>query len=297
MKTKDNIVMFRHLVADAVKIYEKEMRNKLDDKARPTEFYKGDLLYMYDPLGSENKQFSNKYTGPYRVVSVKGDHLFRLKYLKSGKEIPYLVNIQKVKRAYGPWNLSIPSRIAKADKKTLSQKEVLDDEPKYLSHTTGDEAEDKGKASGEDTESWAITGQPCMTKVSTVKEPRHGPTLTGRGNKCAGSRGPSRSPNRRNGSLPNPSSTTASKRRKKKSSLQRATPSKLEKAAATGVTKDVKNQAKSLHQNKPTARDELSPISHEKKKESCDDNGRYHLRSIQRTFYGEKRESSESSES
>ena len=138
IKTKDNIGMFRYLAADAVKIYEKEMRNKLDDKARPTKFYEGDLVYMYDPLGSENKQskFSNRYTDPYRVVSVKGDHLLRLKYLKTGKEIPHLVNIQKVKRAYGPWNPSIPSRIA--DKKTLSQKEVLHDEPNYLSHTTRD---------------------------------------------------------------------------------------------------------------------------------------------------------------
>ena len=74
----------------------------MDDKARPTEFYEGDLVYMYDPLGSENKQskFSNRYTGPYRVVSVKGDHLLELKYLKTGKEIPHLVNIQKVKRSH-----------------------------------------------------------------------------------------------------------------------------------------------------------------------------------------------------
>ena len=39
MKTKDNIGMFRHLAADAVKIYEKEMRGKLDEKARHTEFF------------------------------------------------------------------------------------------------------------------------------------------------------------------------------------------------------------------------------------------------------------------
>ena len=134
-------------------------------------------------------------------------------------------------------------------------------------------------------------------KVSTVKAPKQGPTLTERGNNCEGSRGPSRSQNRRNGYLQNQSSATASKRRKKKSSPQRTTASKLGKAVKTGVTKDVKNQAKSLHQNKLIARDELSPISHEKKKELRDDNGRYHLRPIQRTFYGEKRESSESSES
>ena len=70
---------------------------------------------MYDTLASENSQskFSNRYTGPYRVTSVRGDHLLRLKSLKTGKEIPYLVNIQKVKSAYGRWNPSIPSRIAK----------------------------------------------------------------------------------------------------------------------------------------------------------------------------------------
>ena len=44
MKTKDDISMFRHLAAHAVKIYEKEMRGKLDEKARPTEFFEGDLV-------------------------------------------------------------------------------------------------------------------------------------------------------------------------------------------------------------------------------------------------------------
>ena len=82
---------------------------------------------------------------------------------------------------------------------------MLHDEPNYLIHTTGDEAEEKGKASGAETESWANTGQPSMTKVSTMKAPKHGPTLMERGNNCAGSRGPSRSPNKRNGYLQNPS--------------------------------------------------------------------------------------------
>ena len=40
-----------------------------------------------------------------------------------------------------------------------------------------------------------------MTKVSTVKAPKHGPTLTGKGNNWAGSCGPSHSPIRRNGYL------------------------------------------------------------------------------------------------
>ena len=114
------------------------------------------------------------------MVSVKGDHLLRLRYLKTGKEISHLVNIQKVKRAYGPWNRSIPSRIAKTDKKILSQKEELHDEPNYLSHTTGDEAEEKGKASGGETESWETTGQPSMTKVSTVNPIDPNPAVAAR---------------------------------------------------------------------------------------------------------------------
>ena len=99
MQTEDNIEILRYMAAEVVKTYEKEMRNTLDEKACPTDFYEGDLVYMYNPLGSENKQSKFSNTGPYRVISVRGHHLLRLKSLKTGKEIPHLVNIQKVKRA------------------------------------------------------------------------------------------------------------------------------------------------------------------------------------------------------
>ena len=63
MQTRDNIEMFRYMAAETVKMYEKGMGDKLDERARPTEFYEGDLVYMYNPLGSRNKQskFSNNY--------------------------------------------------------------------------------------------------------------------------------------------------------------------------------------------------------------------------------------------
>ena len=56
--------------------------------------HEGDMVYMYDPLASVNtaSKFSNRYTGPYRVIETKGDHLVRLVSLKTGKEIPHLVN-------------------------------------------------------------------------------------------------------------------------------------------------------------------------------------------------------------
>ena len=53
----------------------------------------------------------------------------------------------------------------------------------------------------------------------------------------------------------------------KKGSSQRETLSKLGKGAVTGGKEDAKKQLKSLHQNTPKARDEQSPIRHEKKKE------------------------------
>ena len=109
-------------------------------------------------------------------------------------------------------------------------------------------------------------------KVSTVKVPNHGPTLTENGNNCAGSRGPSRSPNRRDDYLQNPSPQKASARSKKGSSPQHITPPKLGNTAVAGGQRDViKQTAKLLHQNK--YRDELSPMRHEKKKESHDANG------------------------
>ena len=78
--------------------------------------HEGDMVYMYDPLASVNtaSKFSNRYTGPYRVVETKGDHLVRLVSLKTGKEIPHLVNICKLKRAHGPWSPALPNTIPKS---------------------------------------------------------------------------------------------------------------------------------------------------------------------------------------
>ena len=104
MQTRDNIALFRHIAQDVVKKYEKGMRDKLDEHARPVQFLEVDLVYMDDPTAAENiaSKFSNVYRGPYRVVATKGDHLVRIASLAAGKEIPHFVNFQKLKRAYGP---------------------------------------------------------------------------------------------------------------------------------------------------------------------------------------------------
>ena len=49
MQTRDNLALFRHITKDVVKKYEKGMRDKLDEHARPVHFLEGDLVYMYDP--------------------------------------------------------------------------------------------------------------------------------------------------------------------------------------------------------------------------------------------------------
>ena len=115
MQTKDNIAMFKNMAERVVTDYERDLRERIDDRARPTQMHEGDMVYMYDPLASENKasKFSNRYTGPYRVVETKGDHLVKLVSLKTGKEIPHLVNICKLKRAHGPWSPALPNTIPK----------------------------------------------------------------------------------------------------------------------------------------------------------------------------------------
>ena len=104
MKTRDNIALFKYIALDVVKKYEKGMRDKLDEHARPVQFLEGDLVYMYDPTAAGNvaSKFSNVYRGPYRVVAVKGDHLVRLASLATGKEVPHFVNIQKIKEGLWP---------------------------------------------------------------------------------------------------------------------------------------------------------------------------------------------------
>ena len=125
MQSRDNIALFRHIAQDVVKKYEKGMRDKLDEHARPVQFLEGDLVYMYDPTAAENtaSKFSNVYRGPYRVVAVKGDNLVRIASLATGKEIPHFVNIQKLKRAYGPWS---PALTKSTNTNHPTSKEVSD---------------------------------------------------------------------------------------------------------------------------------------------------------------------------
>ena len=115
MQIKDNIAMFRNMAERIVTDYERDLRERIDERARPTQMHEGDMVYMYDPLASVNtaSKFSNRYTGPYRVIETKGDHLVRLVSLKTGKEIPHLVNICKLKRAHGPWSPALPNTVPK----------------------------------------------------------------------------------------------------------------------------------------------------------------------------------------
>ena len=107
--------MFRNMAERIVTDYERDLRERIDERARPTQMHEGDMVYMYDPLASVNtaSKFSNRYTGPYRVIKTKGDHLVGLVSLKTGKEIPHLVNICKLKRAHGPWSPALPNTIPK----------------------------------------------------------------------------------------------------------------------------------------------------------------------------------------
>ena len=140
MQTRDNIAHFRHIAQDVVKKYEKGMRDKLDEHARPVQFLEGDLVYMYDPTAAENtaSKFSNVYRGPYRVVAVRGDNLVRTASLSRGKEIPHFVNIQKLKRAYGPWS---PALTKSTNKKRPINEEVSDQSWGFHAQPEPDNAE------------------------------------------------------------------------------------------------------------------------------------------------------------
>ena len=140
MQTRDNIALFRHIAQDVVKKYEKGMRDKLDEHARPVQFLEGDLVYMYDPTATENtaSKFSNVYRGPYRVVTVKGDNLVRITSLATGKEIPHFINIQKLKRAYGPWS---PALTKPTNKNHPNNKEVSDQSREFHAQPEPDKAE------------------------------------------------------------------------------------------------------------------------------------------------------------
>ena len=97
-------------------------------------------IYMYNPTVTENtaSKFSNVYRGPYRVVAVRGDNLIRIASLSTGKEIPHFINIQKLKRAYGPWS---PALTKPTNKNHPTNKEVSDQSRGFHARPEPDNAE------------------------------------------------------------------------------------------------------------------------------------------------------------
>ena len=159
LRIRDNIALFRHMAESVADEYERDLRDRIDRHARPVDFYEGDLVYVYDPTCSANRtsKFADKYKGPYRVIQVKGDNLVRLTSVVTGKEIPHLINVSKLKRAYEPWNPAISQ---------LSHNPMVPDQSKESHvHKTADaeySAEDAEQGRQENK-----AGTPALTQPST----------------------------------------------------------------------------------------------------------------------------------
>ena len=110
------------------------MRDKLDKSARPSDLVTGDLVYYYDPpppSADYISKLSSKYKGPFRIIQTVDDHLLRLREVSTDYEIPHLVNVQKVKRAYtafAPAN-DYNNKTSQAPKRARSLPRVTDDDP------------------------------------------------------------------------------------------------------------------------------------------------------------------------
>ena len=102
LRTTHCIEMFDQVAKENTLKYEKTLRERLNKTARPVQFEEGDCVFYYDPTCAENNtsKFSARYRGPYRVEEAVTDNRVRLKSLRTGKVIPHLVNINKLKRAY-----------------------------------------------------------------------------------------------------------------------------------------------------------------------------------------------------
>ena len=82
------------------------------------------------------------------MVEVRDDHLVRISSLATGKEVPHYVNIQKIKRAYGPWS---PALTKTHTKPPPTNKEVSDQSRRF--HAQTETADVEFSAGGAKTES------------------------------------------------------------------------------------------------------------------------------------------------
>ena len=99
------IKLFTEMANKVTDEYEKDMRERLNEKAKPVKFKEGNLVYIYDPTCAENKKsnFSPKFKGPFKIVQTIDDHLVRLVSLDTGKELSHPYNVCKLNRVFTLW--------------------------------------------------------------------------------------------------------------------------------------------------------------------------------------------------
>ena len=102
LRTKHCVDMYDQVSKENTRKYEVKLRGRLNKTARPVQFKEGEYVFYYDPVCAKNNtsKFSGKYLGPYRVEEAVADNRVQLKSLRTGKLIPHLININKLKRAY-----------------------------------------------------------------------------------------------------------------------------------------------------------------------------------------------------
>lgn len=109
----DNIKLAREVARENILRSQTQMKEYYDRKSEQPKYKISDFVWLYDPttpIGFSRK-LKPRWTGPYTIVEIGPNSTYRLRHYETNVTTENLVNAQRLKPAFLPWE----SRIRRED--------------------------------------------------------------------------------------------------------------------------------------------------------------------------------------
>ena len=123
----DNVKVSRKIAHDNIVRSQQQMKEYYDRNSAPPRYKLGDIVWLHDPTTPVgfSRKLKPRWRGPYRISEIGPNSTYRLRHYSTDLPTDTLINAQRIKPAYLPWE----SRIRREDPNRQQQRGLLQRNP------------------------------------------------------------------------------------------------------------------------------------------------------------------------
>ena len=123
----DNVKVSRKIAHDNIVRSQQQMKEYYDRNSAPPKYKLWDIVWLHDPTTPVgfSRKLKPRWRGPYRISEIGPNSTYRLRHYSTDLPTDTLINAQRIKPAYLPWE----SRIRREDPNRQQQRGLLQRNP------------------------------------------------------------------------------------------------------------------------------------------------------------------------